>query len=234
MIWGLAAYLMWGLFPAFFPLLQPASPTEILAHRFVWTLVFMLLLLAAVRGLKQMRTITGRQWAIVTAAALLISVNWGLYIYAVNNDHVADAALGYFINPLVSVLLGVIVLRERLRRLQLVSVGIATLAVVVLTVALGSPPIISLGLAFSFGFYGLVKKQVRLTPTQSLTAETLVLAPVGLIYLWFLQSQGSNTFVQLGVGHALLLVTAGVVTALPLLCFARAAQELSLTSLGMI
>lgn len=107
MIWGLAAYLMWGLFPAFFPLLQPASPTEILAHRFVWTLVFMLLLLAAVRGLKQMRTITGRQWAIVTAAALLISVNWGLYIYAVNNDHVADAALGYFINPLVSVLLGV-------------------------------------------------------------------------------------------------------------------------------
>ena len=234
MIWGLAAYLMWGLFPAFFPLLQPASPTEILAHRFVWTLVFMLLLLAAVRGLKQMRTITGRQWAIVTAAALLISVNWGLYIYAVNNDHVADAALGYFINPLVSVLLGVIVLRERLRRLQLVSVGIATLAVVVLTVALGSPPIISLGLAFSFGFYGLVKKQVRWTPTQSLTAETLVLAPVGLIYLWFLQSQGSNTFVQLGVGHALLLVTAGVVTALPLLCFARAAQELSLTSLGMI
>ena len=234
MIWGLAAYLMWGLFPAFFPLLQPASPTEILAHRFVWTLVFMLLLLAAVRGLKQMRTITGRQWAIVTAAALLISVNWGLYIYAVNNDHVADAALGYFINPLVSVLLGVIVLRERLRRLQLMSVGVATLAVVVLTVALGSPPIISLGLAFSFGFYGLVKKQVRLTPTQSLTAETLVLAPVGLIYLWFLQSQGSNTFVQFGVGHALLLVTAGVVTALPLLCFARAAQELSLTSLGMI
>ncbi|MGJ4074099.1 EamA family transporter RarD [Corynebacterium macclintockiae] len=234
MIWGLLCYLMWGLFPAFFPLLQPATPMEILAHRFVWTLVFMLLVLAAIRGFKQLRSITARQWRIVAIAALLISVNWGLYIYAVNNNHVADAALGYFINPLVSVLLGVIVLGEKLRRLQLVSVGIATIAVVVLTVALGSPPVISLALAFSFGFYGLVKKQVSLTPIQSLTAETLVLAPVGLIYLGFLQSQGTNTYVQLGAGHAALLMLAGVVTALPLLCFARAAQEMSLTSLGMV
>ena len=234
MIWGIACYVMWGLFPAFFSLLRPASPMEILANRFVWTLVFMLIVLLIVRRLGELRTITARQWGIVAVAAVLIGANWGLYIYAVNNDHVADAALGYFINPLVSVLLGVIVLREGLRPLQKTSVAIAAVAVVVLTVALGRPPIISLALAFSFGLYGLVKKRVRLTPTQSLTAETLVLAPVGLLYLGWLQTRGDNTFTQFGAGHAALLMSAGVVTALPLLCFARAAQEITLTSLGMI
>lgn len=234
MLWGLGAYLLWGVFPAFFPLLKPAAPVEILAHRFIWTLVFMAIVVIAVGALKSMRQITASQWLTVATAAVLISFNWGLYIYAVNNDHVADAALGYFINPLVTVVLGVVVLRESLRRLQLLSVAIATVAVVILTVALGQPPIIALGLALSFGLYGLVKKKVKLTPIQSLTAETLVLAPVGFAYLVFLQNQGQNTFVQYGPGHALLLVTAGVVTAVPLLLFSKAAQVLSLTSLGMI
>ncbi|HIW96526.1 MAG TPA: EamA family transporter RarD [Candidatus Corynebacterium gallistercoris] len=234
MIFGILCYVMWGLFPAFFPLLQPATPTEILAHRFVWTLVFMVLVLLASRKLRQLAAITLRQWGFIAVAAVLIATNWGLYIYAVNNDHVADAALGYFINPLVSVLLGVIVLRESLRPLQKLSVAIAAVAVVILTVALGQPPLISLALAFTFGLYGLVKKRIRLTPTQSLTAETIVLAPVGLVYLGMLQATGENTFTQLGPGHATLLMAAGVVTALPLLCFARAAQEMTLTSLGMI
>lgn len=234
MFWGLAAYLLWGVFPAFFPLLKPAAPVEILAHRFIWTLVFMAIVVVAVGASKSMRQIPGAQWLKVTAAALLISFNWGLYIYAVNNNQVADAALGYFINPLVTVVLAVVVLRESLRPLQLLSVAIATVAVIILTVALGQPPIIALGLALSFGLYGLVKKQVKLTPIQSLTAETLVLAPVGLIYILYLQSQGESTFVQNGPSHALLLMTAGVVTAVPLLLFSKAAQVMSLTSLGMI
>lgn len=236
MIWGVLAYLMWGFFPAFFPLLRPAVPMEILAHRFVWTLAFVVVVMACTTGFRWVRRISARLWLRITAAAVLIAGNWGLYIYAVNNDHVADAALGYFINPLVSVLLGVVVLRERLRTLQWVSVGIAAVAVVILTVALGSPPVVSLGLALSFAGYGLLKKRVPLTPLQSLTAETAVLAPVGVLYLVWLQSQGENTMVQggHGVGHVLLLVTAGAITALPLLCFARAAHELSLTSLGML
>lgn len=234
MFWGLACYVLWGFFPAFFPHLQPASPVEILAHRFIWTLGFMLIVLLAVRRMGEIRAITRRQWGTVTLAALLISVNWGLYIYAVNNGHVSDAALGYFINPLVSVLLGVVVLRESLRPLQRVSVAIAVVAVIILTAALGQPPVIALALALSFGLYGLVKKRIRLTPTQSLTAETLVLAPLGLVYIAYLQTRSANTFVQLGPGHAVWLMLAGVVTAIPLLCFARAAQEISLTTLGMI
>lgn len=236
MIWGLLAYLMWGVFPAFFPLLRPAEPLEILAHRFVWTLLFVALILLLTTGFTWMRQIPARLWLRIAAAAVLIAGNWGLYIYAVNNDHVADAALGYFINPLVSVLLGVLVLRERLRVLQWVSVAIAGVAVVILTVALGSPPVVSLGLALSFAGYGLLKKRVPLTPLQSLTAETAVLAPVGVLFLAWLQTQGTNTMLQggHGVSHVLLLITAGLVTALPLLCFARAAQELSLTTLGML
>ena len=232
MLWGFAAYIMWGFFPAFFPLLEPAAPVEILAHRFIWTLVFVLLLLLALRRIKLLREITPREWIRVAVASLLISVNWGLYIYAVNSGHVADAALGYFINPLVSVVLGVLLLRESLRPMQKLSVAIAAVAVVILTIALGQPPIISLGLALSFGFYGLAKKRMRLEPLQSLAAETMVLAPIAVIYLLWLGPE--STFTTEGGGHMALLMVAGVVTALPLLAFARAAQEMSLTSLGMI
>lgn len=234
MIWGWLAYGMWGMFPAFFPLLKPAQPLEILSHRFLWTFVFVGIVLALTRSLKKLKTLTAKEWLLVTVAAVVISVNWGVYVYAVNNDHVADAALGYFINPLVSVMLGVVVLKESLRRLQIVSVGLAVVAVLIMTLMLGNPPWISLLLAFSFGIYGLVKKQVTLSPQISLMAETMVLAPVGLAYLIWLQTQGSNTFVQDGPSHAVLLMLAGVVTALPLLCFARAAHEMTLTSLGMI
>lgn len=234
MIWGWLAYGMWGMFPAFFPLLKPAQPLEILSHRFLWTFVFVGIVLALTRSLKKLKTLTAKEWLLVTVAAVVISVNWGVYVYAVNNDHVADAALGYFINPLVSVMLGVVVLKESLRRLQIVSVGLAVVAVLIMTLMLGNPPWISLLLAFSFGIYGLVKKQVTLSPQISLMAETMVLAPVGLAYVIWLQTQGSNTFVQDGPSHAVLLMLAGVVTALPLLCFARAAHEMTLTSLGMI
>lgn len=234
MFWGVLAYGMWGLFPAYFPLLQPASPMEILAHRFVWTCVFMSVVLLAVRGYAALRRLTLRQWLAIAAAAVVIAANWGCYVFAVNNGHVADAALGYFINPLVSVLLGVLVLREALRPLQRISVGIALVAVAVMTVMLGALPWIPLTLALSFGFYGLIKKRITVPPHISLMAETLVLAPVGLVYLLVIESTGAGTFANHGAPHTALLALAGIVTALPLLCFARAAQEMTLTSLGMI
>ncbi|MBC2680895.1 EamA family transporter RarD [Corynebacterium anserum] len=234
MIWGLLCYGMWGLFPAFFPLLKPAAPVEILSHRVVWTFVFMAVVLFVIRATKKLRAITQKEWLLVAAAAAVISVNWGLYVYAVNNDHVADAALGYFINPLVSVMLAVLVLREGLSGLQRIAIGLAFIAVVIMTIMLGNPPWISLGLAFSFGVYGLIKKKIRLSPQISLMAETTVLAPFGVMYILYLQVQGRSTFVQEGTSHTVLLMLAGVVTALPLLCFARAAHEMTLTSLGMI
>ncbi len=233
-LWAWACYVLWGLFPAFFPLLKPASPVEILAHRFVWTLVFMLAIVLFSGQFKKLLSIPWRVWVTVFAAAVLIAVNWGTYIVAVNSDHVADAALGYFINPLVSVLLGVFFLAERLRPLQWLSVGIAVVAVAVLTVDLGHLPVISLALAFSFGFYGLLKKRVPLTPMISLTCETLCIAPVAIGYLLILGQRHEGTFTSEGAGHTLLLMTAGIVTAVPLLLFGYAAQRISLTSLGML
>lgn len=234
MLWGILAYLMWGFFPAYFPLLEPASPVEILAHRFIWTCVVMIVVLAATGRFYLLTTMTLRQWSSAAVAAVLIATNWGLYILAVNTGHVADAALGYFINPLISVALGVLILREQLRPLQRTSVIIASVAVAVLTWAVGHPPIIALGLALSFGLYGLVKKQVSLTPEQSLTAESTVLAPIGVAYVTWLEITGNGTFLSQGVGHSVLLFTTGIITVVPLLLFAYAAKTITLTSLGMI
>ncbi len=231
---GIGAYAMWGLFPAFFPLLKPASAVEILGHRMVWTLVFMVALLAVTGRLGRLRGLPLRTWAMAAAASVFITLNWGIYIYAVNSGHVVEAALGYFINPLLSVLLGVVVLRERLRRWQCVALGIAACAVVVLTVAYGRPPLISLMLACSFGMYGLIKKTIRLDPRSSLTAEGLVLAPLSIGYLVWLQASGGASFTSDGGGHAVLLITAGVVTAMPLLLFGAAAQRIPLVTIGVL
>lgn len=234
MIYGLAAYLIWGSFPAFFPLLLPAAPLEILSHRVVWTLVFMVGALTILRGWSSIVGMTRKQWALTALCAVLIAVNWGVYIVAVNSGHVADAAMGYFINPLVTVALGVVFLKERLRALQKASVAIAVVAVVVLTVVLGQPPILALLLAFSFGFYGLVKKRVTTGAIQSLSGETIVLFPLGLGYLLYLAYTGAGTFTTKGWQHSALLMMAGVVTAVPLLLFAKAVKILPLTTTGMI
>src|SRR5215213_2616519 len=163
---------MWGVFPAFFPLLKPASALEVLSHRIVWTCVLMVVVIAAARRLRDIRAITPRVLQLLVCASALISINWGIYIYAVNNGHVVDAALGYFINPLVTVALGLLVFRERLNRAQF-----AALAIAVLTVEVGSPPIIGLGLAFSFGLYGAVKKVVPTDPRVSVGIEAAISAP---------------------------------------------------------
>ncbi|HKM24734.1 MAG TPA: EamA family transporter RarD, partial [Corynebacterium sp.] len=161
MIFGLLAYLLWGLFPAFFPLLLPAGPVEILAHRILWTAVIMSLVLTVVRGWGQLRAASRRTWLQLIAAGAFISTNWGVYVLAVNTNHVADAALGYFINPLIAVLLGVVFLGERLNRLQTIAVVIAAVGVLQLTFLSGQAPVMALGMAISFGLYGLVKKQVK-------------------------------------------------------------------------
>ena len=231
---GVAAYLLWGLFPLYWPLLEPAGSVEILAHRVVWSLVTVALLLVvtgrSVRGLPRDR----RRLVLLAAAAVLIGVNWGVYIWGVNNHHVVETSLGYFINPLVSVGLGVLVLGERLRRLQWIAVAVATLGVVVLSVAAGRPPWIALVLAFSFGAYGLVKKIVGVGAVEGLVVETAVLAPVAFAYLLILSASGDGNFSDHGAGHAALLASAGIVTAIPLLAFAGAASRVPLNRLGLL
>jgi chloramphenicol-sensitive protein RarD len=231
---GVAAYLLWGVFPAFFHLLGAAAPTEILAHRVLWTLVLMAVILSVVRGWGALRSLPPRVWAMITAAAALIAVNWGLFIYATTVGHVVEVALGYYIGPLVSVLIGVVVLRERLRLLQWVAVGIATAAVLVIAVGDHRVPWLGLGLAVSFATYGLIKKTVPLPATASLTAEGVVLAPLAAAYLVFLQLAGTATLTGHGAGHVALLVLTGPVTAVPLLLFGAAARRIPLTTLGTL
>jgi chloramphenicol-sensitive protein RarD len=234
LLFGVGAYASWGLFPAFFPLLKPASAFEILAHRIVWCFALMVVVVAAVRRLGDIRAMTGRTWLLLTFASALISINWVIYIYAVNNGHVVDAALGYFINPLVTVSLGLLIFRERLNRAQFVALAIAVAAVVVLTVEVGSVPLIALGLALSFGLYGAVKKVVPVDPRVSVGIEAGIAAPFAMAYLVVLLAGGDATFTDHGAGHLALLILSGVLTALPLLLFAAAAQRLPMVTMGLL
>jgi chloramphenicol-sensitive protein RarD len=233
---GVVAYAIWGLFPLYWPLLKPSSAEEILAHRIGWSLLVCLVLLALVRGGARIRALLGepRRALALVAAAVLIAVNWYVYIWAVNHGHVVESSLGYFVNPLVAVLLGVVVLGERLRRLQWAAVGVSVVAVLVLTLDYGRPPWIAVVLACSFGTYGLLKKIAGMPAVEGLTVETLVLFLPALGYLGWLQADGAGTFGSAGAGHALLLVSSGGITAIPLLCFAGAANRLPLTTLGLL
>jgi chloramphenicol-sensitive protein RarD len=233
---GFAAYGMWGLVPLFWPLLKPAGAMEILAHRMVWSLVFVAVALAFVRRwawagelLRQPRRL-----GLVVVAAAVITVNWGVYIWSVNSGHVVEASLGYFINPLVTIAMGVLILKERLRPAQWVAVGVGFASVIVLGIGYGRPPWISLTLAFSFATYGLVKKKVNLGGVESLTAETAVQFLPALGYLLWLTAHGESSFSTEGAGHAVLLASTGVVTALPLVCFGAAAIRVPLSTLGLL
>ncbi|MFF5934132.1 EamA family transporter RarD [Streptomyces sp. NPDC012508] len=236
LLYGIGAYGMWGLVPLFWPLLKPAGAVEILAHRMVWSLAFVVVALLAVRRWGWIRELvrSPRKLGLITLAAAVITVNWGVYIWAVNAGQVVEASLGYFINPLVTIALGVLLLKERLRPAQWAAVGVAATAVLVLSVGYGQPPWISLILAFSFGIYGLVKKKVNIGGLESLAAETAVQFLPALAYLVWLGSQGSATFGTEGAGHAALLAATGIVTAVPLICFGAAAIRVPLSTLGLL
>ena len=224
-LFGIAAYLLWGGFPLYWPLLEPAGSVELLAHRILWSVVTLGVLVLVLRRSRQFRALFGdrRVFLLLALAAVVITVNWGTYIYGVTNDRVVETSLGYFINPLVTVLMGVVLLGERLSRPQWVAIGVGGLACLVLTVDYGHPPWIALVLAFSFGTYGLAKKQAGAEAVESLTLETLLVAPLALCYLAWLVAHDQSTFGTEGTGHALLLMSAGLVTAVPLLCFGAAA-----------
>ena len=234
LLFGFGAYGSWGLYPAFFPLLKPASAVEILAHRIVWTVLLMAAVLVMMRRLSDLSSLTRRTWLLLTAASVLISVNWLVYVWAVSNGHVVDAALGYFINPLVTVLIGVLFFGERLHRAQLAAVLIAAAGVAVLTVAAGGVPAIALVLALSFGLYGAVKKVVPVDPRVSVGVEAGIAAPFAIVFIVVLTLHGGAQFANNGAGHAALMILCGPVTAIPLLCFAAAAQRLPLVTLGLL
>ena len=234
LLFGLGAYASWGVFPAFFPLLKPAGAVEILAHRVVWTVAFMAVILLLGRQLAGVRRIGARTWVLLACASALISTNWVIYIYAVNSGHVVDAALGYFVTPLVSVVLGVVIFRERLNRAQKVALVIAVAAVVLLSSGVSGVPLIALGLALSFGLYGAVKKVVVVDPRVSVGMETAIAAPFAVAYLVFLQNCGEAHFTSHGPGHIALMLLCGPVTAIPLLLFGAAAQRLPLVTIGLL
>jgi chloramphenicol-sensitive protein RarD len=233
---GLAAYLLWGLFPLYWPLLEPAGPLEILANRIIWSLVVVVVILAVTRNWGWLRGVlhNRRQMLLLTAAAVTITVNWGTYIYGVNSEQVVQTSLGYFINPLVSILFGVVLLHERLRAWQWAAVGLGGVAVLVLTTDYGHPPWIALVLAFSFGTYGLLKKTLDMGSVESLTVETGLLFLPAVGFLMLLQARGESTLSQEGPGHAAVLMTTGVVTAVPLLFFGAAATRVPLTWIGLM
>jgi chloramphenicol-sensitive protein RarD len=236
LVMGFSAYALWGFFPLYFPLLEPASPLEILADRFAFSLVFMSVLLTVTRRWGRLRPVVTdrRVMLLLLSASVLIGVNWGVYIWAVNNGHVVEASLGYFVNPLVLVLLGVLVLGERLRRLQWAAVAIAGLAVAVLTVGYGKPPWIALALAFTFAGYGLVKKLAAVSPQEALTVETAYATPLALGYLAYLSATGTLVLGHSSIGNTLLLLGTGVITAVPLLLFGGAANRIALSSMGLL
>lgn len=235
-IFGLSAYLLWGLFPLFFPLLKPAGSIEILAHRIVWSLLAVVAVLVAGRNFRPLLAVLGdrRKSLLLVAAAFLIALNWGTFIYAVNSHHVIESSLGYFMTPLVSAGFGVLVFRERLRSRQLAALALGACAVVVLTIDYGRLPYIAVTLALSFGTYGLVKKLADVGAAVSLAFETLVLLAPASGFLVALELAGDGTFAHVSLGHALLLAASGPVTAVPLLFFAGAVTRVPLSIVGML
>lgn len=234
LMFGVSAYLLWGLFPLYWPLLEPAGAVEILACRIVFSVVVVAGMLAVGRHLGQLRRLGRRALLRLSLAGVIIAVNWGAYIWGVNSGHVIETSLGYFVNPLVTVALGVAVLHERLRRVQWWALGLGTVAVVVLTVDYGRPPWLALLLAVSFGTYGLIKKQVGVGAAAGLFVESSVVAVPALVVLGVLAASGNASFPGSSPGHLALLVSSGLVTVVPLLFFAGAAARLPLSTVGLL
>tara|TARA_R110002095_G_scaffold137947_3_gene119548 strand:+ start:2101 stop:3027 length:927 start_codon:yes stop_codon:yes gene_type:complete len=233
---AIGAFTLWGFLPLYLKALDHAQAGEILGHRVVWSLLFIVVLLTIKRRwswLAQLRQ-SPRLIAVALGCALLLGTNWLTYIWAVTSGHIIEASLGYFINPLLNVLMGMLLLGERLRRIQWLALAIAASGVVYMTVAYGEPPWIALILAFSFGFYGLIRKRSPLGSIEGLSLETVVIALPALLYLFYLSSQGQTQFGQGNLRDNLLFAGTGIATALPLIWFAYGAQRITLTLLGLL
>jgi chloramphenicol-sensitive protein RarD len=235
LLFGISAYSLWGAFPLYWPLLEPANALEIVSHRAVWTLVFCFIVLAATKALKStLATLKQPKITIrLFLTSLLISINWLVYIWATNNGHVVEASLGYYINPLIIIGFGVILLKEKMRPLQWAAVTIASIGVLVLTIDYGRLPWIALALAVSWGGYGLIKKQLGLGALEGLAIETLISAFFYLGYLIYIGNQGTGQFGH-SWGLTLLLMSAGAVTAIPLLLFNGSTNRLPFTTIGLL
>ena len=236
LIYGLSAYVLWGLFPLFWPLLEPANPLEILACRIVLCFAVIAILLGVRHQLGGIRGLDRRTVGRLCLAGIAIAINWGVYIWGVNNGHVIETSLGYFINPLVTIGLGVLILHERLRPVQWAAAGLGVIAVTVLGFDYGRPPWIALILACTFGTYGFLKKGVRASAPEGLFIEGAVTSVPALVVLAVLAVSGQATFIghAANPGHLLLLISAGPITALPLLFFAGAASRLPLSTMGLL
>jgi chloramphenicol-sensitive protein RarD len=235
---GISSYLIWGMLPLYLALTKPAGALEVLAHRALWAGLMCLVALAFTRGYRAMRAAFAdrRTLGVLSVAGVLLTINWFVFVWAATNGHLVDAALGYFINPLVSVLLGVVLLGERLRPAAWVAVGVASCGIVVMGVAIGTFPWVALALAFSFGLYGFIEKKVGdgIPALVSLTVETLVVAPVLGAYVVWLTVSGRAAFPGGGLGHSLIMVGLGAATVVPLLLFNGAARRLPLSTLGFV
>jgi len=233
---GIAAYLLWGVFPIYWKLLHDVPAMQVIGHRIIWSFALLILFILLTKQWKEFRSaaLTPKTLAIYSIAGALLTVNWLVYVWGVNAGFIVETSLGYFINPLISVLLGVIFLHEQLRPAQWIPVVLATAGVTYLTVAYGRLPWIALSLAFSFGFYGFVKKLAPLGSLYGLTLETGIVFPIALLYLAFVALSGTGAFSHEGAQIDLLLIGAGVVTTIPLLMFASAARQIPLTVVGLL
>ncbi|MCP4166174.1 MAG: EamA family transporter RarD [Chloroflexi bacterium] len=230
------AYICWGLLPIYWKAFQDIGASEIVAHRIIWSLVFVVILLVLRRRWKWFRQLKGdrKTWILLISAAALLALNWFTYIWGVNHGYIVEASLGYFMVPLASVLLGVLVLHEHLRPWQWVAVALAAVGVLYLTLGYGNLPWIALSLAFTFSVYGLIKKQVKLDALEGLSAEMAILTLPALAYMAWLNANGQMAFGQVGLQQSLLLIGAGAITAIPLLSFAAGARRIPLTTLGLL
>jgi chloramphenicol-sensitive protein RarD len=230
------AYLIWGLFPIYWRLIRHVPATQLIGHRIIWSFILLALYLLIMRKWTELCALAAdrRVMRIYFVAAVLVGFNWFIYVWAVNSGYILEASLGYFINPLFSVLLGVIFLREHLRFLQWVSVGLATVGVVYLALEYNRPPWIALGLTFTFGCYGLVKKKAPLGPIHGLTLESGILFLPGFLFLGYQEWIGQGAFLHTGIRSDILMAGAGLITAVPLIMFTYAVKRVPLTTIGLM
>lgn len=235
-LYGIGAYFLWGFFPIYWKVLHDVSAFQVIGHRIVWSFIVLIIFILVTKQWQDFRSaaFNAKTIGIYAIAGVLLSINWLIYVWGVNADLIVETSLGYFINPLLSVLLGVVFLRERLRPAQWIPVILAAIGVIYLTVVYGRPPLIALSLAFSFGFYGLVKKLAPLGSLYGLTLETAIVLPVALIHLIMVEMNGTGAFLHMGARVDLFLAGAGIVTTIPLLMFASAAKQIPLTMVGIL